>query len=73
MQNLYLGAALLIAATLAFFAVVKLGNWALKKWDAHTVLSHARNVEREAKRREQEREERMRRYVMDDLRPARKS
>jgi len=73
MQMTFIVAALLVVAVLAFFAVVKLGNWALRKWDAHTVLSHSRNVEREAKRREQEREERMRRYVMDDLRPARKS
>jgi hypothetical protein len=73
MQMIFIGGALLVLALLAFFAIVKLGNWALRKWDAHTVLSHSRNVEREAKRREQEREERMRRYVMDDLRPARKS
>lgn len=73
MQMISIGAALLVAAVISFFAVVKLGNWALKKWDAHTVLSHSRNVEREANRREREREEQMRRYVMDDLRPARKS
>ena len=73
MQMTFIVAALLVAAVLAFFAVVKVGNWALRKWDAHTVLSHSRNVEREAQRREREREEQMRRYVMDELRPARKS
>jgi hypothetical protein len=73
MQMICIGAALIVAAVLAFVAVVKLGNWALKKWDVHTVMSHSRKVERDAKRREQEREDRMRRYVMDDLRPARKS
>lgn len=73
MQNIYLGAALLIAAALAFFAVVKLGNWALKKWDAHAVMSYARKVERQAESDAKRREESMRRYCMDDLRPARKS
>jgi hypothetical protein len=70
---IFIGAGLLVLAVLAFFVTVKLGNWARRKWDAHTVLSHSRNVERDAQRREREREEQMRRYVMDELRPARKS
>jgi hypothetical protein len=66
MQNLFIGAALLIAAALSFWAVLIFGRWAMRKWDAHEVLSYARKVEREAKRREAA----MRRYSMTDLRPA---
>lgn len=73
MQMICIGAALLVAALLGFFAVVKLGNWALRKWDAHTVLSHARSVERKAEEDAKQREARMERYVMNSLRPARKS
>ncbi len=66
MQNIFIGAALLVAAVLGFLAVMAFGKWALRKWDAHEVLSYARKVEREAKRREAA----MRRYSMTDLRPA---
>jgi hypothetical protein len=41
-------------------------RWAIAKWDAHQVMSHARAVESEAKRREAA----LRRYSMTDLRPA---
>jgi hypothetical protein len=64
-----ISAALLVAAVLAYFAATAFAKWALRRWDAHEVFSHARKVEREAKRRESA----MRRYSMTDLRPARKS
>lgn len=48
------GASILVAAT--FLAVIHLGRWCFRKWDAHC-------AERESKQREQ----RMRRYSMTDL------
>jgi hypothetical protein len=69
MQMMFIGLALLLAAVLAFLAVLHGGRWLLRKLDAHEVLSHARRVEREAKRKEAA----MQRYSMKDLRPARKS
>jgi hypothetical protein len=65
MQNIYLGAALLVLAALAYIGITAIGKWALRKWDAHEVFSHARKVEREAKRKAAA----MRRYSMTDLRP----
>lgn len=48
------GASLLVVAT--FLAVIHLGRWCFRQWDA-------RCAEREAKQREQQ----MRRYSMTDL------
>jgi hypothetical protein len=59
----------IVAVVLAFAAVWFLGKYLMRVADAHEVINHARNVEREAKRKE----EAMRRYAMTDLRPARKS
>ena len=69
MQMIFIGVALLVAVVLAFAAVWFLGKWLMRVADAREVISHARNVEREAKRKE----EAMRRFAMTDLRPARKS
>jgi hypothetical protein len=67
MQMIFIGAALLIAAGLSYLAVKHLGRWAVRKLDAHEVLSHARKVNREAERRERA----MRKYSMTDLKPVR--
>lgn len=69
MQMIYIGAALLVLAALGFLAVFHGGRWALRKWDAHTVLSHARKVERDAARRAAN----MARFSMVDFNGVRKS
>lgn len=64
MQMICIGAALLVGSALSFWGFLHAGRWMLRKWDAHTVTSHARKVERESARRAAN----LARYSMSDFR-----
>ena len=65
MQIAFIGATLLVLSALAFYGVILIGRWALKQYDAQTVISRSRAVERETRRKETA----LKRYAMDGLRP----
>ena len=69
MQMIFQLAALVVFAVLGFMAIRAGSRWLWRKWDEREIVSHARKVEREQKRKEAA----MRRYSMTDLKPARKS